>query len=141
LAVAPAFAQKITHLPLFTFEADSEFESFGSSVSGVGDVNGDGVADLIVGAPFSDNNGLGSGSARVFSGADGSILYNFFGDSSGDEFGTSVSGAGDVNGDGFADLIVGAPFGDGNNGFDTGGVRVFSGADGSILYNCGSPGG
>ena len=136
VAVAPASAQRITHLPLFTFEADSPFDSFGSSVSGVGDVNGDGVADLIVGAPFSDNNdGLGSGSARVFSGADGSIIYNFIGDSPGDEFGTSVSGAGDVNGDGVADLIVGAPFGDGNNGNDTGSVRVFSGADGSIIYN------
>ena len=136
LAVAPAFAQKITHLPLFTFEADSPFDSFGSSVSGVGDVNGDGVADLIVGAPFSCNNGGGcNGNARVFSGADGSIIYNFIGDSPGDEFGTSVSGAGDVNGDGVADLIVGAPFGDGNNGNDTGSVRVFSGADGSIIYN------
>ena len=136
VAVAPAFAQRITHLPLFTFEADSPFDAFGSSVSGVGDVNGDGVADLIVGAPFSCNNGGGcNGNARVFSGADGSIIYNFIGDSPGDEFGTSVSGAGDVNGDGVADLIVGAPFGDGNNGNDTGSVRVFSGADGSIIYN------
>ena len=134
LAVAPALAQKITHLPLFTFEADRPFDSFGSSVSSAGDVNGDGVADLIVGAPFSDNNdGGGSGSARVFSGADGSILYNFFGDSSGDEFGTSVSDAGDVNGDGVADLIVGAPDDD-SNAFNAGSVRVFSGVDGSVLH-------
>ncbi len=57
-------------------------------------------------------------------------LYTFDGDSAGDEFGASVSGAGDVNGDGFADLIVGAPFEDNNNNVDSGSARVFSGVDG-----------
>ena len=107
---------------------------FVACVSSVGDVNGDGVNDLIVGSPRDDNNGLDSGSAQVYSGVDGSMLYNFDGDSVGDEFGRSVSGAGDVNGDGFADLIVGAP-NDDNNGTDSGSVRVFSGVDGSVLYN------
>ncbi len=55
-----------------------------------------------------DNNGDASGSARVLSGIDGSTLYTFNGDTESDYFGRSVSGAGDVNGDGFADLIVGA---------------------------------
>ena len=53
-------------------------------------------------------------------------LYMFNGDSAGDFFGRSVSGAGDVNGDGFDDLIVGAE-GDDNNGTDSGSVRVISG--------------
>ena len=130
MAIAPTFAQTITHAPLYTFYVDS----FGISVSGAGDVNGDGFADLIVGAERDDNNGPDSGSARVFSGADGSVLYNFDGDSSFDRFGHSVSGAGDVNGDGFDDLIVGA-FSDDNNGTGSGSARVFSGADGSVLYN------
>ncbi|MHC4515657.1 MAG: hypothetical protein ACYS5W_18415, partial [Planctomycetota bacterium] len=97
-----------------------------SSVSGAGDVNRDGHADVIVGAPGDDNNGNFSGSARVLSGKDGKILYTFDGDSKFDRFGASVSGAGDVNRDGHADLLVGA-YGDDNNGAGSGSARVFSG--------------
>jgi hypothetical protein len=118
---------------LYTFNGDSAGDQFGYAVAGAGDVNNDGFDDLIVGAPFDDNNGTSSGSARVFSGATGAILRTFNGDSAGDQFGFSVSGAGDVNGDGFDDLIVGAT-GDGNNGAASGSARVFSGATGAILY-------
>ena len=127
-------AQTITHVPLFTFEGDSASDGFGSSVSSAGDINGDGTPDLIVGERLSDNNGTDSGSVRVISGIDGSVLYNFDGDSPGDEFGFSVSGAGDVNGDSTPDLIVGA-WQDDNNGIASGSARVFSGSDGSVLYN------
>ena len=132
LSVAPAFAQTITHVPLFTFTGDSAGDGFGFSASNAGDVNGDGVEDLIVGVLFDDNKGTDSGSARVFSGIDGTVLYNFDGDSAGDVSGT-VSSAGDVNGDGFADFIVGAS-GDDNNGENSGIARVFSGSNGSVLY-------
>ena len=90
VAVAPTCAQTITHVPLFTFHGDSAGDTFGFSVSGAGDVNGDGFGDLIVGAPGDDNNGFSYGSARVFSGVDGSVLYNFVGDSVGDDFGYPV---------------------------------------------------
>ena len=133
LAAAPTFAQvTILHVPLFTFDGGSEDDLFGQSVNGAGDVNGDGFADLIVGAPRDRNNGTDRGSAQVFSGSDGSVLFTFDGETIGDGFGSSVSSAGDVNGDGFAGLIVGAPFE--NNGSRSGSARVFSGSDGSVLF-------
>ena len=118
---------------LYTFDGDDVSDQLGSSVSGAGDVNGDGFADLIVGAPCDDNNGFRSGSARVYSGIDGSVLYTFDGDGEDDDLGVSVSGAGDVNGDGFADLIVGAPGVD-TNGDGSGSARVYSGIDGNVLH-------
>ncbi len=118
---------------LNTFDGDSVGDKLGYSVSGAGDVNGDGYSDLVVGAFHDDNNGSDSGSARSFSGMNGSILYTFFGDSVGDEFGCSVGGGGDMNGDGYADLIAGARFDD-NNGINSGSTRAFSGIDGSVFY-------
>ena len=87
----------------------------GTSVSGAGDVNGDGFADLIVGAP---NYGVGN-SYVVFGRTDTAAVdlsplapnsggFIITGVSPGDRGGNSVSAAGDVNGDGLADLIVGA---------------------------------
>ncbi|MFT7618112.1 MAG: hypothetical protein ACI97A_001752 [Planctomycetota bacterium] len=118
---------------LYSLEGNIPGDQFGFAVSGAGHVNNDGVEDFIIGVRFGSSNGLSSGSARVFSGIDGSLLHSFDGDGTNDQFGSSVSGAGDVNNDGFDDVIVGATFDD--NNFDaSGSVRVFSGLDGSILY-------
>lgn len=97
---------------------------FGYSVAGAGDVNGDGFDDFLVGLWQDDVNGVNSGSARVFSGIDGSVLYTVSGDSAGDAFGSSVACAGDVDGDGLADLVVGAWLDD-VNGTESGSARVF----------------
>jgi len=70
-------------------------------------VNNDGYDDLIVGAAFKDLGGLDAGRAYVYSGQSGALLYTITGEAAGDFFG-SVSAAGDVNNDGYADLIVGA---------------------------------
>jgi hypothetical protein len=103
-----------------------------------GDVTGDGIADLSVGAyrgktpgPITGNP---TGYVRVFDGATGAMLYQFDGTTRGDEFGRSLT-TGDVNGDGQADIIVGAHFGtvtDANG--PSGYIRVFDGATGAMLY-------
>ena len=90
--------------------------NLGSSVAGPGDVNGDGYDDVIIGLP-----GFSSGAGRVsiyFGGAsmnNGSDI-NFGGESAGNQFGASVNGGGDINGDGFPDVIVGAPAYNSNTG-------------------------
>jgi hypothetical protein len=119
---------------------DGSGDQFGSSVSSAGDVNGDGYGDLVVGAPYEDNNGSDSGSAFVFlgsaSGMAGGIAgvvahATFDGDGGDDRFGRSVSSAGDVNGDGYADLVVGADRDD-NNGGDSGAAFIFLGSASGI---------
>ena len=123
LLAAGAAAQNPAQL--WQWYGDSAGDWFGRSVSSAGDVDGDGFDDVVVGAYRDDNNGTDSGSARVFSGATGAILHTWNGDSAGDQFGWSVSGAGDVDGDGFDDVVVGAPHDD-NNGTDSGSATVLT---------------
>ncbi len=118
---------------LFALSGDSAYDYFGSAVAGAGDVDGDGHDDLIIGAPSDDPHGLSSGSARVVSGATGMTLFLITGDSAYDRCGASVAGAGDVNHDGHADLLVGCP-GDTLAGITVGSVRLVSGADGQTLF-------
>ncbi|MBF0098960.1 MAG: FG-GAP repeat protein [Magnetococcales bacterium] len=119
-------------------ESEADARS-GYSVSSAGDVNGDGLDDLLVGAPNANVNGSGSGtvyvvfgrtegfsSALQFSALNGSNGFRMNGASSGDNAGFSVASAGDLNGDGLADLIVGASTADAN-GTDSGAVYIVFG--------------
>ncbi len=81
-------------------------EQNGYAVADAGDVNGDGVPDVISGAP---GQATDVGHAYVYSGATGKTIARLRGPHPGDMFGAAVSGAGDVNGDGVPDLLVGAP--------------------------------
>ncbi len=112
---------------LFTLDGTAASDQFGISVAGAGDINGDGIRDLIVGAPGNDDAGASAGQARVFSGADGTPLVNIDGLAPYDGLGRSVAGIGDVNGDGFADLVTGAP-GNDTGAPDAGRAEVFLGA-------------
>ncbi|HQQ75525.1 MAG TPA: FG-GAP-like repeat-containing protein [Pseudomonadales bacterium] len=103
---------------------------FGWSVSGLGDINNDGYSDFIVGDFLDDASKYNGGTARVFSGKTGSLIYTFNPVATLDYMGHAVAGAGDVNNDGRPDIIVGAYGASSLAGF----ARVFNGANGSILY-------
>lgn len=113
--------------------------SFAEVVSDAGDVNADGVPDVLIGAPHEDRNGVQLGSAYVYSGATGDLLYLWDGEAEYDSFGAAVSGAGDINGDGFADVIIGAPFADDGTLDGVGSAYVYSGATGDMLYHWRGP--
>jgi hypothetical protein len=112
-------------------ESDQAFAFFGGSVSGAGDVNGDGYSDVIVGAWGFDEEGANRGVAFVYHGSSTGLSassdWSAQSDQAGAEFGVSVSGAGDVNGDGYSDVIVGAHrYDKGEN--DEGAVFVYNGS-------------
>jgi len=104
-------------------------DQFGAAVTLAGDLNGDGFADAIVGAPYDDAAGTDGGRAFVYFGTsrpDASPDLVLAGEAAGDRFGTCVGFAGDLNDDGYDDAVVGAPFNDAG-GVDAGQVRVFFG--------------
>ncbi len=109
----------------------NELQVLGHSVAGLGDVSGDGVPDLIVGAPTYPVGSSDLGQARAYSGASGALLYVLFGSSSADFFGTSVSGIGD--GDGVRDVLVGAPRASVGGITFSGLARIYSGSTGSAI--------
>ena len=119
-------------------ESNQAGGQLGASVAGAGDVNGDGFADVIVGAAWYDNPMDAEGAAFVFLGsptgvADGHPATAFAQVESnqvGARFGTSVGGAGDVDGDGFADLIIGAYLYDAGIVDEGAAFVYFGGADG-----------
>ncbi len=118
---------------LYRFDGDADRDWFGIAVSGCGDVDFDGLDDVIVGAMWNDAFGHDAGMARVFSGLDGSTIHTFYGESNLDYFGCAVAGIGDVDGDGFADIGIGA-YGDDNIVSNAGAVTIFSGFDGTTMH-------
>ena len=101
--------------------------ALGTAVAGAGDVNGDGLADVLVGSPGADGTTAGSGVVRVYRGRNGSPWLTsagvLLGTSAGGRYGAAVAGAGDVNGDGYSDVIVGEPSAP-NGGFERGRAHV-----------------
>jgi hypothetical protein len=124
----------------FAINGEAWGDLSGISVSSAGDINGDGKDDLIIGAVGADPNGESSGKSYVvFGKTDGTSVelsavaagiggFALNGEAEGDQSGRSVSGAGDVNNDGFDDLIVGAAGAD-PNGESSGKSYVVFGGD------------
>jgi hypothetical protein len=131
----------------FKIQGENRYDYAGLSVSAAGDVNGDGIGDLIVGALDHDYSGRHyAGAAYVVFGrtggftspvdlddiAAGSGGFKIQGENAGDFAGASVSAAGDVNGDGIDDLIVGASRNYNSGGFDAGAAYVVFGRAGGF---------
>jgi hypothetical protein len=101
-----------------SFEGVEAYENSGWSVAGVGDVNGDGLDDMLIGAPWNDEAGTDAGQAYLVLGDRSGwgldvpltdvAAASFWGEHADDRAGWSVAGAGDVNRDGFDDLLIGA---------------------------------
>jgi hypothetical protein len=112
----------------------------GSAVSGLGDVDGDGVPDLVVGAPGKDIGGedglVDVGLAYIFSGKNGELIRTLNHPAAGGSeanalFGSAVANAGDIDKDGISDILIGAP-GEGH-------AYVFSGKTGKLIFDIVGP--
>jgi FG-GAP repeat/FG-GAP-like repeat len=127
-------AAGLSKTPFWTSEGNQVGANFGKSVASAGDVNKDGYFDIIVGAPNYDNGQANEGRAFIFLGSPTGLTQSagWYGEPNQADanFGNAVACAGDVNGDGFSDIIVGA------NRFDEGKSNV-----GKVFLYLGSAGG
>lgn len=131
--------------PATTLESNQANAMFGTSVAGAGDVNGDGYADILVGAPNFGSRQLDEGRVYVYLGSaagiatDAAPAATLESNQEGARFGVSVAGAGDVNGDGYAGtpgsaghgalLVVDGEVGAACDAYGNGGQRIRAGVD------------
>ncbi|THU35797.1 T9SS type A sorting domain-containing protein [Niastella caeni] len=134
-AAYPITIDPLSNAPAAMIESNQDNANLGYSVSSAGDVNGDGYSDIIVGAYNYDNGQANEGAAFIYHGSSTGVstaaAAMIEGGQDNANFGFAVSGAGDVNGDGFSDVIVGAPLY--NNGHtDAGAAFVYHGSGNGI---------
>src|SRR5688572_4804708 len=122
---APVFGQTLLH----EFQGAAG-DSLGQGISSAGDVDLDGHADFILGAPGAAQS---AGMAYVRSGANGSVLYTYTGSAADARLGSCAAEIGDTDGDSYPDFAISA-YRDSTNGTNAGAVFLFSGQDGSLLH-------
>lgn len=128
----------LTGSQIYQLNGSSSAAAFGFIIDGVGDINQDGRDDFIVGEFLADRGATDSGSATVYSGANGSVIYRKSGSALEDWTGVSVAGGGDIDGDGVPDFVVGSLGGESGSA-NNGAVRAYSGATGSLIHEWLSP--
>jgi len=128
----------IASSPAWTQESNKSAARFGSSVATAGDVDGNGYSDIIVGAPLYNSTGTAQGRVFVYQGSSSGLSTGpiITGDQSLAQFGIAVSTAGDVNGDGYSDVIVGAHLYD-NTEDAEGRAYVYHGSSSGLLLSPG----
>lgn len=143
LSARPAAAQPTDSSPEATYISPYPEKGghFSSSLATVGDVNGDDISDLVVGAHGESYDGI-SAAGRVYllSGASGRVIHTFSSPNPSDDgrFGKSVAGVGDTNGDGIPDLLIGAPNETPGGVEEAGRAYLLSGGQGNVLQTLSS---
>ncbi len=133
----PALASAALFGPLRFWDGPQAYSHFGDALANAGDVDGDGVLDHVIGAPGEPGTSASRGEARAYSGANGQLLWGWQAAQTNMKLGFAVAGAGDLDQDGHADVIVGGPTSLENH---TSQVMVFSGGTGLPLYTWASGG-
>ena len=96
-------------MQIYQWDGDADYLNLGSVVSGAGDFDQDGFDDVLVSARYASPGGIyEAGSAYVYSGNSYALLYQWDGEASGDKLGVSIGSVGNVNGDAYPEIIVGA---------------------------------
>ncbi len=119
---------------LYSYAGEDELDQLGHSVTLTGDLDGDGRSEFLFGVPWAAYGSV-TGEARVYSGATGQLLRRYRGARRQSGFGYTVANAGDVNGDGVPDQLIGAPGVTPMGAETVSDVYVYSGADGALLWN------
>jgi len=119
-----------SYAPWVTIHGGAAGDQFGAAVAGAGRTRGGAVSDMIVGAPFRSDSNVWAGAVSLFLGgaaADTVPARVYTGAAAGDFLGTAVAGAGDVNGDGHDDFLVGAPGANVGSLVDAGRAYLYAG--------------
>jgi hypothetical protein len=121
---------------LLRFDSGAPDDRIGETVALAGDVDADGTPDILIGAEYANSSGLfRNGSVFVYSGSTGGLLHQFHGSVDNERFGASISSAGDINNDGYDDILIGSPEASPTGLTQAGQIDIYSGQTGLSLLH------